>query len=364
MYFANRFYVITTYLMPKNASFKKTSKKSRGYGKSGYKRSFKRYGRSSKPAGATWKKNVKYTRSKYANYAPSVKKRTINKFVKRENLGVSKYTAVRPQSFLDTSAAYNQQETAVLYLTGCPSDMSGALSRYVSKTGAQTAVKALRVMGQEGKLEFAYAPFNLAQNSGETDIACNAYVDVYIFAARKDISNVEYGSTVTTLFDLFSVSYTGGTNDESTSDLLAPNFTPFMNVGWCRQWKCIRKESFRLCPEHPTHFIYHKNPASGRIDKQEDLASLYLAFKGLTTVAVVMWRGALGLNNGGTAGTNLGKPTYGKPPQLGAMQTTTVNYVIDETFTDENYYISALTNPSLDQQVMGEDVSNALKYMS
>lgn len=344
--------------MPKNASFKKTyKKKTSGYRKSGTKYT-KRYGRKTGP---TFKKNVKYG-GKYTSYAPSVKRKTVSKFVKRKNLGVSKYSTLQPLNWYSNSLANNTAVYQVVYLTGKPVELHNALLRYTSKDSSSTDTKAIRVVGQEASLEFCMAPTALLQNSGQDNVAEGAEVDVYIFVARRDISNTEYSASISTLNDLYSNAYTVGTNDATTSDLTDPHFTPFMNIGFCRLMKCIRKESFRLGPATPTHIIAHKSSYSARFDDKEEGLGNMMALKGLTTCAVVHWRGQLGLNNGNNTGAaNLGWPTYSKPPQIGAVRKQTVNYIIDETFTNENYYLDTLVNPVGTDAIMVSDVANTVK---
>lgn len=336
--------------MPKNAYRRSSFKKKSGYGKKKYTTTFrKRYGRTTKPVGATWKANVKYGSAKYSRSYPTVKRSTLAKAVKRKNLGVSKYQILEPLNWYSVALTnYNQGGYNVAYLTGKPVDLHGARLRYSNHYSTQnTAIHSLQIMGQDAHLEVACGPNALLNHTNETNSPIDAFVDVYICVARKDISSSDYGvDTLINLKTLYEVSYTDGTEDTVITDMSDPHFTPFMNTAWCRAWKVIRKESFRLDSAHPNHTVYHKQSTCKRFDDMEYGGGKYLAIAGLTTCAVVHWRGQVGLNNGGNAGgADVGNPVYVKPPQLGAIRKACVNYVVEETQTNESYYIDTLADP-------------------
>lgn len=160
--------------------------------------------------------------------------------------------------------------------------------------------------------------------------------------ARKSMDNNVWGADWRSAFTAMYLSQT----DTTASDLGDPDFTPFDNSIFCSLFKCVKKESFILNAQKPTHKLSFTSKKQWVYDQALYPSLNYLAIGGKTHALVVMVHGQLGLCNGATNGANRGIAMYAPSPNVGYFARRSFTYLPTEYLQHETYVLDATSKPS------------------
>lgn len=155
---------------------------------------------------------------------------------------------------------------------------------------------------------------------------------------------------------VFAAMYTEQT-DSALADMDDPDFSPFENSIWCSFFKCIRRESFILNAQHPTHTLHFTSRKPWNYDQAIFPVTQYIGVAEHSHALIVRTRGQLGLCDGFTNGANRGIAMYAPAPKVGYMAKSTTNYLPTEYLQHENYVIDATSKPTGSDSVIVAEVA-------
>lgn len=324
-------------------------KKSSGYkAKSSSSYSFKPYRKKAKP---TFKPNRFYRKQAYGY--PITKKGLIYRnpsSIKDQDVG--NYTYLYNGALTQSA----QDKSRIDCLGGIAADLlafSSAMGRYAVEMGGVPTIGRAKILSEHLEINFAVGPNDLVAPASKMDNA--AMVDVFVFKARRN-RNIPSGAWGSDWRTVFTTMYTEQT-DSLVADMDSPDFSPFENSIWCSYFKCVRRESFILNAQHPTHTLHFTHRVPWVYDQAILPNTSYIGVAEHTEVLVIRTKGQLGLCDGFTNGANRGIAMYAAAPKVGYMAKRTFTYLPTEFLQHENYVLDATSKPTGSDAVIVPEVA-------